>query len=95
MPRDDRERTRYRHCAHWGAFSALVENGRLVGVEPFEKDPHPTPLIDAIPEAVHARSRIRRPVVRAGWLEEGPGGRRERSPWEAPRGPSRILGPSP
>ncbi|PWC28109.1 molybdopterin-dependent oxidoreductase [Teichococcus aestuarii] len=56
------------HAAHWGSFDAVVEQGRVVGVRPFHRDPHPGPLIDAIPDVVHAKSRIDRPHVRAGWL---------------------------
>jgi biotin/methionine sulfoxide reductase len=56
------------HAAHWGAFEALVEDGRVVGVAPFAQDPNPTPLIRSIPDAVHARARIARPAVREGWL---------------------------
>jgi biotin/methionine sulfoxide reductase len=62
-----------RHHAHWGAFLAEVEAGRVVGVRPFERDPDPSPLLDAIPAAVHAATRIDRPMVRQGWLAHGPG----------------------
>ncbi len=63
-----------RNHAHWGAFFAEVEDGRVVGVRPFERDPDPSTLIEAIPAAVHSPTRIARPMVRAGWLEHGPGG---------------------
>ena len=59
------------HHSHWGAFNAVVEEGRVVGVVPFDFDPDPSPLIEAIPEAVHSPTRIARPTVRAGWLEKG------------------------
>jgi biotin/methionine sulfoxide reductase len=67
----------YRHSSHWGAFSAEVEDGRLVSVRAFEKDPEPSPLIRSIPEAVHDASRVARPSIRKGWLDHGPGGNRE------------------
>jgi biotin/methionine sulfoxide reductase len=66
--------TRHPHVAHWGPFSALVRAGKLIGVEAFSKDPHPTALINSIPEAVHSKARIRQPMVRTGWLDAGPGG---------------------
>jgi len=69
---------RCRHSSHWGAFNALVRNGRLVGVEPFEKDTHPSPIIDSIPDALYSDTRIAQPVVRASWLEHGPGAHPER-----------------
>ncbi len=62
-----------RNHSHWGSFYAEVENGRVVGVRPFERDPDPSPLIEAIPAAVHSRMRIARPFVREGWLKNGPG----------------------
>ena len=30
---------RFPQLAHWGAYTALVENGRLVACEPFARDP--------------------------------------------------------
>lgn len=60
--------------AHWGAFSAQVSGGRLVGVTPFEGDPHPAGFLGALPSAVHAACRVARPAVRKGWLDNGPGG---------------------
>ncbi len=56
------------HAAHWGAFIAEVADGRLVGTRPFPGDPAPPALLSAIPDAVHAPTRIDRPHVRRGWL---------------------------
>jgi biotin/methionine sulfoxide reductase len=56
------------HAAHWGAFNAIVDNGRVVGTKPFVKDPHPSDLIRAMPEVVHSPCRIDRPYVRKRWL---------------------------
>jgi len=64
--------TRVPSLAHWGAFSALVEHGRVIGVEPFAKDPHPSPMLNAIPEMVHSPLRIARPAVREGWRDGKP-----------------------
>src|SRR5438874_702340 len=54
------------HHSHWGAFSAVVEDGKLVDAVPFALDPDPSPLIEAIPDAVHSPTRIARPMVPAG-----------------------------
>lgn len=62
-----------RHHSHWGAFLAEVDGGRIVGVRPFERDPDPSPLIDAIPQSVHSQARIAQPMVREGWLKHGRG----------------------
>src|SRR5580704_7360661 len=58
--------------SHWGAFNAVVDEGRLVGVQPFEHDPDPSPLIHSIPDAVHHHSRVAKPAIREGWLKHGP-----------------------
>lgn len=65
---------RYPHCSHWGAYTILVEDGSIVGVEPFEHDPAPSPIIDSIREWAKPDRRVLRPMVRSGWLEK-----RERS----------------
>jgi biotin/methionine sulfoxide reductase len=60
------------HHSHWGAFNAIVEDGKVVGAVPFDFDPDPSPLIEAIPDWVHSPLRITRPMIRAGWLKDGP-----------------------
>ena len=67
---------RFPSLAHWGAFTALVEDGRLVGCEPFARDPAPSHMLEAIPAMVHSPLRIARPAIRDGWREspdKGPG----------------------
>ncbi|MDP7666646.1 MAG: molybdopterin-dependent oxidoreductase, partial [Rhodospirillales bacterium] len=64
--------------SHWGAFTAEVCAGRIVAVSPFEKDPFPSELIRSIPDALQGEARVRFPVVRKGWLEEGPESRKRR-----------------
>src|ERR1035437_9773503 len=68
-----------RNHSHWGAFLVEVEDGRVVGVRPFEHDPDPSPLIEAVAAAVHSPTRIAQPMVREGWLARGP------RPWRRPR----------
>jgi biotin/methionine sulfoxide reductase len=62
-----------RNHSHYGAFQAEVRDGRVVGVRPFEHDPDPSPLLNAIPAAVHSDIRIAQPMVREGWLAQRPG----------------------
>src|SRR5262247_2045283 len=64
---------RYSSLSHWGAFSALVEEGRVVRCEPFPLDPAPSPMLAAIPAMVHSPLRIARPAVRSGWLRDRAG----------------------
>lgn len=75
-PKDTPERCI--HSLHWGAFYAQVEDGRVVGVEPFEKDPHPSRFIESIPDALYSETRVAQPMVRASWLRHGPGANTER-----------------
>ena len=63
--------TRYHTGNHWGIFDAEVVDGKVVRARPFERDPHPSPLIDSVPSAVHSKVRIAHPMVRQGWLEHG------------------------
>ena len=77
------------HCSHWGAYTILVEEGRIVGVEPFADDPAPSPIIHSVPGWADPARRVLHPMVRRGWLERrdgrGRGSGREafvRVPWE-------------
>jgi biotin/methionine sulfoxide reductase len=59
------------HSAHWGAFSAGWQGNRLV-VKPHPSDPDPNPLLQNFPEALRHPTRIAGPMVRRGWLDQGP-----------------------
>ena len=59
---------RAQNMAHWGAFTADVENGRLVGILPLKGDRRPSPMLQTIPGAVHHRCRIAQPMVRRSFL---------------------------
>lgn len=65
-----------RSAAHWGAFTAYEEDGKLVSVLPFEHDPHPTALNSVWPEMLTSPMRVGRPVVRKGWLAKDRGAAR-------------------
>ncbi|ARJ44265.1 biotin transporter BioY [Pantoea alhagi] len=57
------------HLAHWGAFTAVTENGRLIGCEPFFADSNPSPMLQTIPQLVYSDKRIQQPMVRRSWLK--------------------------
>jgi len=59
---------RIQHCAHWGPFTALVEDGRVIAAEPWPGDPAPSHMLAAIPDLMDPKVRIDRPYVREGWL---------------------------
>ena len=50
--------------AHWGAFEAIVRDGKMVDVRPIKDDPYPNELITMAPYQVHAENRIKYPMVR-------------------------------
>ena len=60
------------HTSHWGVFSARMKDGELQ-VRPHPGDPDPNEIIQNFPAALRHRARIARPMVRRGWLENGPG----------------------
>lgn len=59
---------RYPTLSHWGAYTAVVQNGHLIDCEPFLHDSAPSAILKAMPGMVHSDLRIRRPSVRKGWL---------------------------
>jgi biotin/methionine sulfoxide reductase len=61
------------HTSHWGAFAAEVADGTVVAVHPHRDDPDPSPLLANIVGSVRHRARIAQPMIRAGWLDHGPG----------------------
>ncbi|MFN3209070.1 MAG: molybdopterin-dependent oxidoreductase [Roseovarius sp.] len=66
------------HSTHWGAFTCLVEDGRIVGTEPFKDDPDPSSIIPSIAEWARPDRRILQPMVREGWKPSGAPGTRPR-----------------
>lgn len=61
--------TRVPSLAHWGAFTALVEDGRVVACAPFDRDPSPSAMLEAIPSVLYSPLRIKRPAIRKGWAQ--------------------------
>lgn len=57
------------HCAHWGAFTVIVDGGRIAGIEPFGIDPAPSPILQSVPDWLDPSVRIHEPMVREGWLQ--------------------------
>ncbi len=60
------------HTSHWGAFSARWKDGALE-VRPHPADPDPNGILQNFPAALRHRARVAQPMVRRGWLDNGPG----------------------
>jgi len=60
------------HSSHWGAFSGRMNDG-VLEIMPHPSDPAPSPLLRNIPASLAHKARIARPLVRRGWLLDGPG----------------------
>lgn len=63
----------FRTATHWGAYDATVVDGELTSLTPIAADPDPSPIGPGMVQAIQDDLRIRQPMVRAGWLENGPG----------------------
>lgn len=70
MPSPSRFR---QHSSHWGTFRARCGVAGALEIEPFAGDPEPSALLGNIAASLDHPARLRRPLVRKGWLEDGPG----------------------
>jgi biotin/methionine sulfoxide reductase len=59
--------------SHWGAFRVTVDGDDIVAVEGHPDDPAPSPLLGNFVDGIRHDARVRRPAIRRGWLENGPG----------------------
>ncbi len=66
------------HSSHWGAFEAEVADGTVVAIRPYRNDPDPSPLLGNIVDSLRHPARVTEPMIRAGWLDRGPGPDRRR-----------------
>lgn len=61
------------HGAHWGVFQARCDEQGRVHTRPHARDPDPNPLPGNFADALRHPVRVTRPMVRKGWLDNGPG----------------------
>ena len=59
---------------HWGTYLAEVHGETIRAIHPFPADPDPSPIGQSLIDGVRHRSRIEKPMVRKGWLDNGPQG---------------------
>jgi len=65
------ERSEKTTLTHWGAYKAVLEDGRLVGLCGVESDDDPSPIAGGMIDTLSAPARIASPMVRRGYLEHG------------------------
>lgn len=73
-------------ATHWGSYEVVAKDGRVIAVEPVAFDEAPSLIGSGMASAHRDPSRIEAPMIRKGWLENGPGpaeGRRGRDPFVA------------
>lgn len=63
---------------HWGTRQVESSEGEIVAVKPVPQDKNPSRIGQSLPDAVTSQTRIRRPAVRAGYLQHGPASREGR-----------------
>ncbi len=79
------------HCSHWGAYTLLVDEGRIVGVEPFAGDPHPSPIIESVSAWGEPYRRVLQPMARSAWLAAARAGRPASAAERAGRGSDTFV----
>ena len=57
---------------HWGNYKIEVEDDQIKRVLPYDSDHTPSPLAHSLNDALDINARIPQPMVRAGYLEDGP-----------------------
>ncbi|GAB2673885.1 molybdopterin guanine dinucleotide-containing S/N-oxide reductase [Saccharopolyspora gloriosae] len=59
--------------SHWGAYRARVGPDGELDVAPHPADRAPSELLGNVASSVRHETRVARPAIRRGWLENGPG----------------------
>ena len=60
-------------ATHWGAYHPEHDAQGRLSLRPVADDPDPSPIGRSLADAVDDKLRIEQPMVRAGWLDNGPG----------------------
>ena len=61
-------------ATHWGIYEVLYRDGQAVALEPFARDPSPSPIGLSMLDAVKGPLRVKRPAARRSWLAAQGGG---------------------
>ena len=63
---------------HWGTYRVERDHGRLIALHGLDSDPAPSPIGQSAIDTLDHACRIPQPMVRRGYLENGPEGGGER-----------------
>ncbi len=58
-------------ASHWGVFKATTDGTRIVKIAAHEKDPYPSRCLPGVIDVMYSPTRIKYPMVRAGYLKDG------------------------
>ena len=58
---------------HWGTYGVETKGGEVVALHDFSEDPAPSDIGRGVIDVMCGETRIDAPMVRQGWLENGPG----------------------
>ena len=59
--------------SHWGTFNVEVEKGKIKSIKPFSEDSDYSNIAEGIINIIDDNLRIKNPMIRKSWLENGPG----------------------
>jgi len=65
-------------AAHWGVYEAERDAAGHVAIRPLTGDPRPAEISNGLADVASPRARIAQPLVREGYLAEGPASREGR-----------------
>ena len=57
------------NSSHWGNFLVTTREGAIESVEPYREDLDPTAILDSLNDVHDETSRIARPCIRKGYLD--------------------------
>ena len=57
---------------HWGTYRTQANSGGAPDIHPLDGDPAPSPIGQSLRGTLNDSARITQPMVRAGYLRDGP-----------------------
>jgi biotin/methionine sulfoxide reductase len=56
--------------SHWGSYYAEIDDNKLIGMRPYQKDKDPSMIANGMIDAIDDDLRIKVPHIRKGYLRE-------------------------